>query len=199
MSAGIGRLQAAVDLLIEVDVLLVVVEAQARQQAQAIGYRHSSWPKTAALVFRNCDELVVAVAVEQTRRRRRRARRQQEARRRRALFLLEGRIGVDRLMEREAAGDAVDARGDGAGVTDLLRPLAGVSRAPPRSVVTGRPMKSRSFDGFQFQKRHAGRRRQRPRPTFQSRLSDEPPRSWYDCSGVSVSVTRSKALKLGGV
>ena len=36
---GIGRLQAAVDLLVEVHVLLVVVEPQAGQQAQAIGDR----------------------------------------------------------------------------------------------------------------------------------------------------------------
>ena len=39
MSAGIRRLQAAVDLLIEIDVLLVVVESQAGKQPQAIGDR----------------------------------------------------------------------------------------------------------------------------------------------------------------
>ena len=48
----IGRLQAAVDLLIEIHVLLVVVEAEAGQQAQAIGRpTTASWPNTAALVL----------------------------------------------------------------------------------------------------------------------------------------------------
>ena len=36
---GVGRLQAAIDLLVEVHVLLVVVESQAGKQAQAIGDR----------------------------------------------------------------------------------------------------------------------------------------------------------------
>ena len=67
-------------------------------------------------------------------------------------------------------------------------------------VVTGRPMKSRSLDGFQFQYRQRGGRGQPARGRASSRRSaDEPPRSWYERSGVSTSVTRSNALKLGAV
>ena len=48
----IGGLQAAVDLLVEVDVLLVVVEAQAGQQAQAVADRDFEPGRTrAALVL----------------------------------------------------------------------------------------------------------------------------------------------------
>ena len=39
MQRGIGRLQAAVHLLVEVDILLVVVEPKPGKQAQAIGHR----------------------------------------------------------------------------------------------------------------------------------------------------------------
>ena len=46
----VGRLQSAVDLLVEIALLLVVVEPQARQEAQAIGQREfATWPKSAAL------------------------------------------------------------------------------------------------------------------------------------------------------
>ena len=47
----IGGLQAAVDLLIEVDLLVVVVEANTGQHAQATPTDHATWPNTAALVL----------------------------------------------------------------------------------------------------------------------------------------------------
>ena len=99
MSAGFGRLQSAVDLLVEVHVLLVVVEPQTREDAKAIGHEPFELAEGRGAHVAELQELVEAVAVEQARRRRRRARRQEEARRRRPLFLLEGRIGVERLAE----------------------------------------------------------------------------------------------------
>src|SRR4030095_5736280 len=71
--------------------------------------------------------------------------------------------------------------------------------AAARVDVTGRPMKSRSFDGSQFQYRNAVVEVTRPGPTVQSTLTDPPPKSWLDCQLVSVSVSRSNALRLGGV
>ena len=147
----IGRLQAAVDLLVEVHVLLVVVEPEAGQQPQAIGDRPSSWPNTAALVFRYLTVLVEAVAVEQARRRRVGARRQEEARRRRALFLLEDRIRVERLAEREGADDEVQRGATRRRRSGPPASIAAASTGAAEIVVTGRPMKSRSLDGFQFQ------------------------------------------------
>src|SRR6185436_11025007 len=62
------------------------------------------------------------------------------------------------------------------------------------TVVTGRPTKSRSLLGSQFQKRHALTDVSRPGPTTQSTVADTPPRSWLDLHAVSVSVRRSNAL-----
>ena len=147
----IGRLQAAVDLLVEVHVLLVVVEPQARQQAQAIGDRPSTWPNTAALTLPERHELVVAVAVEQARR----GGGALGASRKRAAAepcsCLNDGVRVERLVEaRSAPTTRFTSRRQVAGVAHFLRPLPLVDGAA-EIVVTGRPMKSRSFDGFQSQ------------------------------------------------
>ena len=148
----IGRLQAAVDLLVEVDVLLVVVEPETGQQAQAIGDRPTRPGRSsAALTLRKAEVLVEAVAVEQPRRRGGRARRQQEARGGRALLLLERRIRVDRLAEEEGADDERRGARSDRRRSALPASTAAGSTGRPQIVVTGRPMKSRSFDGFQSQ------------------------------------------------
>ena len=120
----VGRLQATVDLLVEVDVLLVVVEAQSRQQAQPIGERQLDLAEHGRAGVAVVDELVEAVAVEQPRRRSGGRRRQQHARRGRALLLLERRIrdrssGGTRTRRRRSSRAAKAS----AGVADLLAPL----------------------------------------------------------------------------
>ena len=70
MSAGIVGLQAAVDLLVEAHLLLVVVEAKAGQQAQAIGHRPASLSEERGADVLEADVLVEAIAVEQPGRRR---------------------------------------------------------------------------------------------------------------------------------
>src|SRR6185295_13411061 len=61
----IGGLQSAVDLLIEGNVLVVVVHAQTRQDAQPVGKRplDLAEPRRADVIVG--DVLVVAVAVEE--------------------------------------------------------------------------------------------------------------------------------------
>ena len=76
---GIGRLQAAIDLLVEVHVLLVVVEPEAGQQAQAIGDRPFELAEQRRADVLILEVLVEAVPVEKAGRRRVRARRQEKA------------------------------------------------------------------------------------------------------------------------
>ena len=120
---GIGGLQAAVNLLVEVHVLLVVVEPEAGKQPQAIGHRPLELAEQRRAGIPILDVLVVAVAVEKAGCRRVGARRQKKGRRRGALFLLEDRIRVERLAEREGADDKVQAARHIFGVANLLRPL----------------------------------------------------------------------------
>ena len=62
----------------------------------------------------------------------------------------------------------------------------------------GRPVKSRSLDGLQFQKRHAVTEVIVPAPTSHSPSSETPPSDCLARNGVSRSVTRSNGLVLGG-
>ena len=62
---GIGGLQTAVDLLVEVHVLLVVVEPEAGQQAQAIGDRPFELAEQRRADVLILQVLVKAVPVEQ--------------------------------------------------------------------------------------------------------------------------------------
>jgi hypothetical protein len=117
-------LQSAVDLLIEVHLLLVVVDADARQHAQTIDHAPLSLAEHRGARVRVGDGLVVAVPIEQPGRRRVRARREQKRRGSRSLLLLERRIGIDRLMEAEYANDKVQRLRHRGGVPDFLRPLA---------------------------------------------------------------------------
>ena len=106
----VGRLQPAVDLLIEVHVLLVVVEARPGQQAKPVGDGPLDLAEDGRADASELQVLVEAVAVEQAGRCRGRARRQQEPRGGCALFLLERRVGIDGLLEGERAADDVHAR-----------------------------------------------------------------------------------------
>ena len=55
--------------------------------------------------------------------------------------------------------------------------MPGPGRSPGMIDVTGSPMKSRSFDGFQFQYRYALVEVTCPFPSFHSALTEVPPRS----------------------
>ena len=142
---GIRRLQSAIDLRVVVDVLLVVVESQAGQQAQTIRERPFELAEERGADIRRADVRGLAVAVEKAGRRRQRA--------------------------RAPAGSAPPPSPVPACPVESIvwrnpkppttKPTVGVTSAAYRTscvhcrwsdglaeiVVTGRPMKSRSFEG----------------------------------------------------
>ena len=79
-------------------------------------------------------------------------------------------------MEGEHAGDEVDPAAVRR-IADLLRPLV-LLRGIGEMVVIGRPVKSRSFDGLQSQKRQAEIEVSVPGPICHSARSETPPSSW---------------------
>ena len=102
-----------------------------------------------------------------------------------------------RLVEGEGADHEIQVGRQVAGVANFLRPLPLLRRRRG-------DRRDRQADEVAIVRRvpvpvaPRGRRGQPARPTASSRRSATlPPRSWYDRSGVSTSVTRSKALKLG--
>ena len=98
------------------------------------------------------EELVEAVAVEQAGRR---GLPRVGASRNRAAAdpcsCLKRRIRIDAWLNAECAGDDVDTRGHGRRRSGPPASTAAAVDGAAEIVVTGRPMKSRSLDGSQFQ------------------------------------------------
>ena len=113
------------DATLEVDVFLVVVEAQPRQQVQPIGDRPVDLPEQRRAHGVELRRDLARVAVEERRRRGRRRvrRRPEEAIQIRTGLLRVDGIRVELLIEAEEAEDAAHAIGQIARPTNLLRDL----------------------------------------------------------------------------